>query len=111
MQTIPKLNLNSNPNTFLNGDAKDCMNFVTTKDQKAIRNEDGFSHLHTSSGIIIGKIDLPNGFVLFSRSPDTIVLIENDTLVKSISSFNFKFRTNNPITGSYVYNSGLFLQI
>jgi len=105
MQTIPILNLNRNPLLVKNGEAINARNIIVTKDQKAVRNEDGFSHIYTGDGIIIGNIEVPNGFVLFYRNPDKIVYIKEDVVVKTISSYFFKFDVNSPINGNYTYNS------
>lgn len=105
MQTIPTLNLNSNPNTFKDGDAKEARNMVVTKDLKAVRNENGFTSLITTQGKIHGKIELPNGFILFTTVPDTIIYVLNDTIVKTISSSYFNFDSNYPIKGDYTFNS------
>lgn len=105
MQTVPILNLTRNPLLIKNGEAVDARNIIVTKDQKAVRNEDGFSHIYTGDGTIIGSVEIPNGFVLFYRNPDKIIHIENDIVIKTISSYFLKFSINNPITGNYTYNS------
>jgi hypothetical protein len=105
MQAIPILNLNTNPATFKDGEAKDARNIVLTKDLKAIRNENGFTPLYATIGRIIGKVEVPNGFVLFSASPDEITYILNDNVVKKISSNYLKFSNDCPIDGNYTFNS------
>lgn len=105
MQAVPILNLNTNPATFKDGEARDARNVVLTKDLKAVRNESGFSLLHTTTGTIIGKIEVPDGFVLFSTTPHQITYIKNTVLVKTISSSYFGFNINHPIDGNYTFNS------
>lgn len=112
MRAISKLNLNDNPATFANGDIKYAKNIVATIDQKAIRNEDGFSHIITYAETIVGKVEIPNGYVIFLKgvNMDKIVCIDKDT-TKTISSPYFNFNINRPIKGRYTFNSNNDLYI
>jgi hypothetical protein len=103
MRSINKLNLTNNPATSTNGDLLYARNVVATRDFKAIRNEDGFNLVASYSGNIIGKIDLPDGYVLFiNDNPDKIVWVSDNT-TKTITSTALNFAA--PITGRYTYNS------
>lgn len=112
MKSITRLNLNNNPSTFQNGDIKYAKNIVSTIDQKAIHNEDGFSHLITYDETIIGKVEIPNGYVLFLKgiTTDKIICIDKGAS-KTISSNYFNFNIENPIKGRYTFNSNNDLYI
>lgn len=102
MKAISKLNLNRNPATIVNGELIYAKNVVATKDQKAICNEDGFSLIKTFTKDIIGKVEIPTGYVVFLKGiPDEIVYVSNGT-TKTITSSYFNF--TNSIKGSYTYN-------
>ena len=105
MQPISKLNLNPNRYAIPNGAMVDARNIVATTDQKAVHNEQGFSKIYESYGTVNGKIETPEGFVSFYTAPDKIVYIKNDQVIKEINSPYFNFSLNNPITGSYSFNS------
>ena len=111
MNTLTKLNLNNNPATFLNGDIKYAKNIVATQDQKAIHNEDGFNLIATYPETIIGRVEIPNGYVLFLKDDTDRIICINNGITKTISSIYFNFNIDHPIKGRFTFNSSNDLYI
>jgi hypothetical protein len=106
MQAIPILNLNPNPTTFKNGEARDARNVIIAKDYKSVRNEPGFESIYVADGTVVGNVATPDGFVLFLKclNTDKIVHVKDDIKVKEISSSYFNFNVNYPVKGRFNYN-------
>ena len=103
MGSISKLNLNRNPATSDNRDLLYAKNIVATNDQKAVRNEDGFLLVNDIGNDVLGKVELPDGYVLFKHSTIDSIICVSDTITKTISSSYLGF--NKPIKGRYTYNA------
>lgn len=105
MKSISKLNLNRNPATTVNGELLYAKNVVATSDQKAVRNEDGFLLHYTADGDVIGKVEVPKGYVLFvNGTTDKIIYYNGVSSTPRIISSNY-FNFSKPIKGRYTYDA------
>lgn len=107
MSVIPKLDLD---NRYLNKTNKTAFhnrNIVLDKGGKAIKNEDGFSPLCYIDYKIIGIIDLPTGFIVFSTDNTTseIGVYSDDVYVKKLVTAHLHFKLDCPIEGVAKYNA------
>lgn len=111
------LDRDSRPINATNGSAFNARNVVIDKGYKAYKNEDGLEELFTLDYVCIGRIDLPEGIVLFSTNNDNdspigtggifseIGIYQNGSYTKIITSIYLGFNQNCPIEGVYKYNA------
>ena len=103
----PDLSLDSRELEAPNGSLRYAKNVVVTQDGIAIKNEDGFTNIITLDYNFIGKIELPDGFVIFSTDDTTseIGIYKNNVYSKIIVSVYLGFKLDCPIEGVYKYNN------
>ncbi len=105
----PDLSLDSRELEAPNGSLRYAKNVVVTQDGIAIKNEDGFTNIITLDYNFIGKIELPDGFVIFSTNGTTSEIgIYRNNVYTTVMANNFLgFKLDCPIEGVYKYaNNG-----
>jgi len=104
---IPKLDLDNRYLNKVNKTAFYNRNVVLDKGRKAIVNEDGFSSSSYVDNPVIGIIDLPTGFVIFStdNNMSEIGVYDGINYIKKLDTAYLGFKLDCPIEGVAKYNT------